>query len=167
MKQIPLAIAVLVSLNVSEPLAQSRNHDSQIFVLNGAQRLAIQTRSSAKTFTNNAFTTVTTLNGITIPDGQTGLLVASFTGESSCNGPAGSWCAVRIVCDGNELAPSQGSDFAFTSARGETYVSATMTRRSALLTGGDHSCSVETAAVNGATKHRLDDWTFMVKFWRQ
>jgi hypothetical protein len=100
---------------------------------------------------------------ITIPAGEKGFLVATFTAESRCTG--GSWCSIRIVCDGVELFPNSGTDFAFDSP-GTAWKSLSVTRRSLPLEAGTHSCEVETAQIGGSSL-RLDDWTFMVEYWRK
>ena len=88
--------------------------------------------------------------------------MATVTGESQCS--AGSFCSVRITCDGIEAEPAALFDFAFNSPGGAAFTSHSVTRRSAVFTGGTHSCVAQSASVGGGT-HRLDDWTFTVEFW--
>ena len=135
----------------------------------GARQLLIQSNAVATNYTSTALTTVTTTGTITVPAAQTGILVATFNAESQCTGVASSWCAVLILCDGVALSPvnSVNTDFAFSSGGGEKYVGASMTGYSNPVSGGSHTCQVQTAIANGATSHRLDDWTFRVEFWRQ
>lgn len=136
-------------------------HDTQINANKGGKRLVIQTKAGAVNFASAGFVQVTA-TGITIPAAQSGILVATFTAESDCNG--GSWCSVRIVCDGIELQPAVGTDFAF-DAPGDSWDSNSVTRRTNVLTGGSHTCEVQTAQVGGSNL-RLDDWTFVVEYWR-
>jgi hypothetical protein len=85
-------------------------------------------------------------------------------------GNTGGYCSIVINCDGVELQPAVGTDFAFDSV-GPTsftgnYHSLSVTRRSNPFTGGSHSCEVRESLLS-ATAFRLDDWTFQVEFWRQ
>jgi len=121
----------------------------------------IQTDSSAVNYTSTSYVQVTG-GSITIPPNQHGILVGTFTAESQCTG--GSWCSIRIVCDGVELLPAVGTDFAFNSP-GTAWKSLSVTRRSNVLSSGSHFCEVQAASIGAAT-HRLDDWTFQVVYWR-
>jgi hypothetical protein len=142
---------------------QPQSHQTQVQANFGAARVIVQTSDAPTTYTNAAFVQVTGM-GFNIPRGQRGYLVATFTAESSCT--AGSWCSVKILCDGVDLLPASGTDFAFDSPGGALYKSLSVTRRSAAEVGrGGHTCEVHTAQVGGSTL-RLDDWTFVVEFWR-
>jgi hypothetical protein len=55
---------------------------------------------------------------VTVPAGQTALLVARFSAESACYGDdAGQpdWCIATITVNGNPMFPNTGTDFAFDS----------------------------------------------------
>jgi hypothetical protein len=101
---------------------------------------------------------------------NTGFLVATFTAESNCAGTPGGWCNIIINCDGVELQPAVGTDFAFdsvgTTSSTSNWHSLSVTRRSNPITGGNHSCEVRENLIS-ATSFRLDDWIFQVEFWRQ
>ena len=97
--------------------------------------------------------------------------MATFTSETNCSGTAFSWCSVQIYCDNVELQPAVDGDFIFdsvgptsTTARWQSH---SVTRRSNSVTGGHHTCEVRTLQTSGATTLRLDDWTFVVQFWKQ
>src|SRR5690242_13943956 len=42
---------------------------------------------------------------MTVPSGTKALLLARFSATSTCVGPTGTWCAVRIVINGVEAKP--------------------------------------------------------------
>ena len=128
----------------------------------GAKRLVIVTSDVATEFTNTKFVDIAFSGQFAVPSTQQGFLVATFTGESQCS--AVSFCSVRITCDGIEAEPASLFDFAFNSPGGAAFTSHSVTRRSAVFTGGTHSCVAQSASVGGGT-HRLDDWTFTVEFW--
>jgi hypothetical protein len=159
------ALAILVA-GVSLAVAAPRTHDTELDLIQGAKRLMIQTDDDVEAFTNTSFVQVTA-GTIAVPAAQTGILVARFTAESVCSGVANSWCSIRIVCDGVELQPASGRDFAFDSVGTGNWKSLSVTRRTDVLTGGTHTCEVQTAnrLANGA--HTLDDWAFEVEFWRR
>jgi hypothetical protein len=157
-------------VGTSLAIAAPKNHDTELDLNRGAKRLMIQTDAGGANYTSAGFAQVTAGN-ISVPATQTGVLVATFTAESHCFGAPGAWCSVRIRCDGIELQPAVGTEFAFNSV-GPTslpaaWKSLSVTRRSNVLTGGTHICEVQAASVNGAATHWLDDWTFEVEFWRQ
>jgi len=147
-----------------------QTHDTQINLNLGAKRLVIQTDAGAAIYSNNAAWGQVTAGGITIPAAQTGIIVATFTAESSCSGSPGSWCSIRIVCNGVELQPASGTDFAFDSVGSTSttvgWKSLSVTRRTNVVGAGFQSCEVQARSVGTAT-HRVDDWTFMLEYWRQ
>jgi hypothetical protein len=143
--------------------ADGRNHQTEIQANQGAARMVVQTSNAFTSYSSASFVQVTGM-AFTVPVNQKGIFVATFTGETSCSG--GSWCSVRIVCDSVELLPNSGTDFAFASPGGSTWKSMSMTRRSTVVTGGSHVCEVEAAQVGGSTLG-LDDWLFIVEFWRR
>ena len=168
MKTTSTALAVLFCLAASHTALAG---GTEIKAYKGDQRLILQEGNSPLKVSTTTWTSVTATTPIKVPAGQSGYLVVTFTGESQCNGPKNSWCSVKLSCDGIDLEPAAGTDFAFSSGGQEEWVSASVMRRSGIVTGGDngtlHPCEIHTAVVNGATEHVLDDWTFMVEFWRQ
>jgi hypothetical protein len=156
-------------LAVATAVGATRNHDTELLANKGDKRLLFQTNAGANIFTtqNNQVTGSGTL---TVPATNTGFLVATFTSESNCQGTPGGYCNIIIKCDGVELQPAVGTDFAFdsvgTTSSGGNFHSLSVTRRSNAFTGGSHSCEVRENLIS-ATFFRLDDWTFSVEFWRQ
>jgi hypothetical protein len=159
------AMLAVVSAN-----AAPRNHDTELQATKGAKSLLFQTNAVANTFTTSN-QQVTGSGTIVVPATNTGFLVATFTSESRCLGTPGGFCNIIVNCDGVETQPAVGTDFAFdsvgpTSSNGNFH-SLSVTRRTNVFTGGNHSCEVRENLVVGANNFRLDDWTFQVEFWRQ
>jgi hypothetical protein len=106
---------------------------------------------------------------ITIPSGQTGRVLASFSGEAICEGPGG-WCSVRILVDGIEMFPQAGGNFAFLSPDVSPGFppaeSKSIDRVSQELPAGNHTVVLQWAAVSGATRFWLDDWQLKLAVWR-
>jgi hypothetical protein len=166
-----LMIGSAIALCVIMPaVAGERFHDNELTATKGDKRLLIQDNAGANSFAVDN-QNVTASSSLTVPATNTGIIVATFTAESNCTGTAGGWCGIQIFCDGTELFPQVGTDFAFDSvgaaSSGSNFHSLSVTRRSDPFTGGTHSCSVQERLVNGATQFRLDDWTFQFEFWRQ
>src|SRR5262249_10462207 len=141
--------------------AGTRTHDTEV-TGKKITRLLIQTKDGAANFTGTTNQQLTASSLIDIGT-QTGVFVVTFTGESNCSGTSLGWCTVQLRCDGTELLPAVGGDFAFDSV-GQTsstssYRSLSVTRRSAPVTGGTHSCEARTFQTDAATTLRLDDWT--------
>jgi hypothetical protein len=133
------------------------------------------TRLLAKTGANAVTTQSTTPDQLTeanivVPAGQTGYLVATFSGESYCSGPLGNWCSLHVMVDGAEANPDVFSDFAFDAASGtgaDYWESHSIQRISNLVGAGTHNVEVHWFVVgSGTTTFRLDDWLFKVEFWR-
>jgi hypothetical protein len=153
----------MATAQLDESQGHTESHQTQITATGGALRVMIQTSSAATNYTSPSFVQVTAGN-ITIPAGTQGILVGTFTAESRCTGTGGSFCSVRIVCNGVELAPASGTDFAFNSPN-DLWKSLSVTRRSNNLGPGTYTCRVQTAQVGGSN-HHLDDWLFKVELWR-
>jgi hypothetical protein len=157
-----LAVGTVVGASIG-------NHDTELILNKGAKRLLIQTNADANSFTTSG-SQVTGSGLLTIPATQHGILVATFTAESNCQGTPGGWCNIIINCDGVQLQPAVGTDFAFdsvgTTSSSSAWESLSVVRRSNVLFGGSHSCEVRENLVS-ATNFRLDDWVFTVEYWRQ
>jgi hypothetical protein len=125
------------------------------------------------------FTTTSTTYGdvtgasatVTVPAGQTSLIIAEFTAESFCDASDDSgYCTVRILIGGTEGNPAEGTNFAF-----DTIVTATanedwwegnaMTRSRGPLGPGTYTVQVQAATVDGNanTTFNLDDWHLTVQ----
>jgi hypothetical protein len=120
-----------------------------------------QTRSAdAETTTSHAFVNLPGGSQL-IRTASSGIVLARFSGESACRG-SGGWCSVRLLIDGQEMAPQAGSDFAFDAPSAAGY-SAHAMDRSAVVQAGTHTVQVQFAAVGAATSIRLDDWTLTLE----
>jgi hypothetical protein len=102
---------------------------------------------------------------INVPQGETALVVARFTGESQCSGgAAGNWCSVRIMANGTEMSPASGSDFAFDSVAGsEDFYESHTIERFIVLNAGTTTITVQRAVTSAATNFRLDDYTLIIE----
>jgi hypothetical protein len=101
---------------------------------------------------------------ITVPPGQTALVNARFTAESMCEG--GDYASVRLVLDGDEMAPVVGTDFAFDSSDTATegassWESHSVERFEVNVPAGTYAVVAQWSS--GCTTFRLDDWTLVVE----
>ena len=163
-----VCVSLLVAAWTLVPAAavEPRSHQTQIVANMSARKVVVQTSTAATNYTSSDFVQVTAAV-VDVPPGENGYFLATFNAESRCQGEEGSWCSVRIICDGIELLPNSGLDFAFNSPGGSTWKSASIIRRSQLKTGGSHVCAVETLQVDGRSEHLLDDWIFVIEYWRR
>jgi hypothetical protein len=142
------------------------SHDFPALRANQQIRLMVQTQNDAQTFTNTAFSNLTS-DFIAVPATGTFRIVVRFSAESACS--AASWCTARITVDGVEANPKSGSDFAFDSPGGETWQSLSMDRTSDLIRGTgaarNVSVSVDVGLV-GSGSWRLDDWSAVAELSR-
>jgi hypothetical protein len=100
---------------------------------------------------------------VAVPAGESALILARFSAESSCVGGP-SWCTARILIGGVEANPVVGTDFAFDSPGGEpldSWESHSMDR-SRVVGPGTYVVQVQWAVV-GAPVFRLDDWSLIVE----
>lgn len=129
--------------------------------------MIVQTQNGAQTTSSNAYA-VLVGSPVTIPAGQTGYLVATFSGESLCTGTSGAWCTLKVVAvnGGGEMNPVVGNDFAFDSVGSDQYESHSIQRISNELPAGYYAVQVHWAVFGTAT-FRIDDWLFKVEYWRK
>lgn len=121
---------------------------------------------TATTTTSTTFVTLPAASRvITVPTGETALVVARFTAESQCaGGPAGNWCSVRILATSTEMNPVAGQDFAFdTVTSSDDFYESHSVERFIVLTAGTYTIAVQRATTNAATTFRLDDYTLIVE----
>jgi hypothetical protein len=123
------------------------------------------TQTTAATTSSTAFVNLGSTT-ITIPTGQTGRILATFSGEAECTGMSPGWCAVRILADGVEMSPVTNFDFAFTSPGDFFWESKSMDRISGVLGSGTRTITVQWRIVGPAAAFRLDDWQLTVVYWR-
>jgi hypothetical protein len=119
------------------------------------KKVAVVRSSDATTTSSGLWTDVPGSSvSINVP-GTHGLVIARFTGESQCTSGA-SWCSVRVLVDGSEAYPNDGSDFAV-DAPGGSYRGVAMDRSTNILNGGVHTVKLQYLAYGGGS-FRLDDW---------
>jgi hypothetical protein len=92
---------------------------------------------------------------ITVPAGHTSILDMRFSAETQCTTGSSTvgWCIVRILVDGVEANPAEGTDFAFDSTYNGTAVtdawqSNALERVSQVLGGGTHRVVVQWATTD-------------------
>jgi hypothetical protein len=137
------------------------------------------TGSSSSETSSTSFTDLD--NGslsVTVPTGETDSLVLFFSAESACYGGTSlQRCLVRIRVDGNDVAPSGGSDEYFDnndlgkSGAGATFQpkssndqeSRSIVRVSANLSAGTHTVKVQYETTNSSTTLRLDEWALVAQ----
>jgi hypothetical protein len=101
---------------------------------------------------------------ITVPTGYTALIIARYAAESACVG--GDYASVRILLDGNEMAPVVGTDFAFDSSDSATetagsWESHAMERFQADVGAGAHTVTAQVST--GCVTFRVDDWSLVAE----
>jgi hypothetical protein len=156
--------------SVAAAQGQTDNHDLQFIANQGSPRMLVQTKDDVLGHLGPQQTWVQlTAGSITIPAGQTGYLVATFSGESLCSGTSG-WCSLRVLVNGAEMNPVVGTNFAFDSADVDGWESHAIQRISRRLSGGPNGTAYTVEVqwlytVNGIT-YQLDDWMFQVEYRR-
>jgi hypothetical protein len=103
---------------------------------------------------------------IVVPRRTRALVLARFTGESTCDGGApGNVCSLRMVIGAGEGGPSAGLDFAFDSdpTAGGDGPESHAAERAWALRAGTYTVRVQWAVTAAATTFTLDDWTLVVE----
>jgi hypothetical protein len=105
---------------VASSASSSGNHPSTVLTSTGIDQVVAAFDGSNSTVGSSS--TPTVLPGmtakITVPAGNTALLIARFSAESACSGDdAGQpdWCIATIKVGPAEMSPQTGTDFAFDS----------------------------------------------------
>lgn len=102
---------------------------------------------------------------ITVPPGQTALVIARFTAESSCTtGGASNYGSVRLVLNGSEMAPVAGTDFAFDTSEsepGDSRESHAVERFEMGVAPGTHTVVAQWQTDCSALE--IDDWTLVAE----
>ena len=163
-----LAASLLLGGLASVAMAQGQtdNHDQQFTANLGSPRMFAQTKVGLLTHPGAANTWVQLTGGsITIPAGQTGYLLSTFSGESLCSGTSG-WCALRVRVNGVESNPITSANFAFDSAGSDMWESHSIQRISHLLGAGTHTVEVQWLYTTAGINYQLDDWLFQVEYRR-
>lgn len=133
----------------------------------GAKRLKVVNSTGFFHLTPPGFFTTVTSTTIDVPASfNKARIVARFSGESNCQGEAGSWCILRILVDGVEMNPvGPSGGFAFDSP-GDTWSGIALERTSKVLGPGTHTVTVEGALGQFSTEWYLDDWQLSLELWR-
>jgi hypothetical protein len=162
-----LAAGILGGLaSIAAAQGQTDNHDLQFVANLGSPRMLVQTKAGVLAHPGPANTWVQlTAGSITIPAGQTGYLVSTFSGESLCAGTSG-WCAVRVRVNGAESNPVVGANFAFDTASSDLWESNSIQRISRLLGAGTYTVEVQWLYTTAGISDQLDDWLFQVEYRR-
>jgi hypothetical protein len=122
--------------------------------LKAVKKVAVVRSSDASATSTGTWTDVPGSSvSITVP-GAKGVVLSRFTGESFCT--AGSWCSVRVLVDGFEAYPADGTDFAI-DYPGNNYHGVAVDRSTNILNGGVHTVKLQYIAYGGGA-FRLDDW---------
>jgi hypothetical protein len=105
---------------------------------------------------------------VTVPAGQSSLIIASFTAESECAVGGGTgYCSVRILIGGLEANPGAGSEFhfdSFGSGSATDFSEAhAMTRSRGPLGPGTYAVQVQATVSAANTTFVLDDWHLTVQ----
>jgi hypothetical protein len=82
---------------------------------------------------------------VSVPAGQSAILLAHFSAQSECYGGSG-WCTLTLLVDGKQMLPAAGSNFAFDSTEGgtraDTQQESHAIERSIKVGSGKHTVSV-------------------------
>ena len=119
----------------------------------GAKRLKIANSTAFFSITSGTFTNLTSTT-VVVPGGPNRFrILARFSGESNCQGVAGSWCSLRILVDGVEMNPVVGNDFAFDSP-GDNWSGKAIERTSDIVFAGTHTVTLQGALSASASRFR-------------
>lgn len=141
----------------------------------GGTQVRMDNRGETAAFSTNMVAWQTLPNSqvpLNIPD-ATRLVNARFTAGSTCFGPVGDWCRVRIVVEDpagviTELDPTDGLNFHFDSAapaaeNGDVDREGHAVERSRRLAPGQYQLRVEYSVSNAATLFTLGRWHLAVE----
>jgi hypothetical protein len=137
----------------------------------GADSAVILTETAAQTTTSTTYTNLTSTS-VTIPAGQTGYILASFTAEASCLAHNRAVCFVRILVDSVEMHPKlEDDDVIFMSSGDRDFESQAIDRISDELPAGPHTVTVQwrtqATGIDRDPVFRLDDWQLKLVVWRK
>jgi hypothetical protein len=103
---------------------------------------------------------------ITVPAGQTQLVQARFTAESTCwwySGAAYQFCSLRVLADSTEMLPKSGKDAAFDSnGQFDDAWEGNSMERALVLGPGMHRIKLQAAVTDPGISFTVDDWVFTV-----
>jgi hypothetical protein len=105
---------------------------------------------------------------MTVPAGTKALLLARFSATSTCVGPDGTWCGVRIVINGIEAKPNGVNTSIFDSGgptpdTGGDNREAHMIERSLFESGGTYVVKVQTMVSASGMQEALVNWNLTVE----
>lgn len=177
-----VSLVVLVALLVGSAYAVGRTFSPAATTVTrankAAQRIAVITEGSgASTDVAGAVTIPGATTRMTIPAGQTGILVARFSGQSHCSGDAGKICMIRIrhsPKDANTWTTFNGGssaggswrtfDSSENSSDWESHAAEFVTGK---LTAGTYDIRAEYSVNLAGPTFGLSAWTFVVEYWRK
>jgi hypothetical protein len=162
--------AFLVGFLVSSAVAGG---GSTTKVAGGANtKVALARGSAAFSTTSDTWTNLTGASvTIRVPQGQRAILLATFSGESICNGGVvGDECDVRILFNGNQgqpgpAAPNSGAAFDSEGSGDDYREMHAMQRSRGPVVGGIYTVRVQVETCCGTT-FTLDDWHLTVQSFR-
>jgi hypothetical protein len=155
-----------------------------------AQVLTTSSTASPSTTSTNFTDVNNAALNVTVPSGETDQVVVFFSAASACSGGSQlRTCHVRILVDGNELAPSVGGNSNWdnndngvkttgcganpcTSANLQTsfnpksaseFEERSMVRYSGNLSAGTHTVKVQFETANSSTTIKLTEWSLVVQ----
>jgi hypothetical protein len=140
------------------------NHDLQFSANKGSPRMIVQTKAGVLTYQGTDWVQLTA-GSITIPAGQAGYLLTTFSGESRCAGTSG-WCSLRVLVENAESHPIVGTNFAFDAAGSDQWESHSIQRISDLLGEGTYTIQVQWRLGSGTPSFQVDDWLRQVEYLR-
>jgi hypothetical protein len=116
--------------------------------------------ASTGTISGAGWHTIATQSLSWVQNNQGGVDVR-FSAQSKCQ-TAGwdGWCSIRILVNGYELSPADGTNFVWQwGGNNETWGARSMERFYPGSAGTDAYIEVQVALVNGASSFRAQDWT--------
>jgi archaellum component FlaF (FlaF/FlaG flagellin family) len=155
-----LTVVALVALTVAAPAFASVTQTGKAVF-----KTTVVTETIATFTTSTGYVSLPGASAsITVPAGKKQLVSVRFSAESQCVGSVNSWCSVRIVANGVEMLPNQGTDFAFDASNGslDDFWESNAVERTLVLPGGTYTISVEYMVRASGLTFRLDDWTMAV-----
>jgi hypothetical protein len=151
--------------NSTIKLADLNDVTKEVLAATGTDFDAAYSTNAAST-TSTSFINVPGMTGsVKVPPGKTGTVVALYTAESTCDAGA-SWCAVRILLDGVEMNPQEGTNTAFDGSFNDSYETNALQRISVAVPAGTHTVQIQYAVIGGSGQvFRLDDHSLLVSMF--
>ena len=155
--------SLLISAGFVTPALAAVTHTGK-----AVNSVTVVTESATSSTGSTAFTNLPGASvTIKVPAGKTQLVQAQFSSQSICFANVGfSWCAIRILADGVEMAPADGINFAYdsTSTDGQAgaFFKALSMDRTIVLGAGTHTITAQWAVHDSGLSFQIDNWTYTV-----